>query len=210
MLAAAPLAFHVPLAALAAILIHVAFNMGEWEAFSLLRNFSPQYRTILLATFVLTVVVDLTVAVEIGLVLAGLFFIMRVASLTSIEPLNAGPDGRPLPHGVAAYRLQGSLFFGSLSKLDGLDESAEENAPRAMVLDLQQLINMDTTAIDAIRNLHRSLGLRGTALVVSGAQAQVRSLMERSGFYRVLGDGNLQPDLASGLARAAELAAQAR
>jgi SulP family sulfate permease len=208
MLAAAPLAFHVPLAVLAAILMHVAYNMGDWKAFSLLRNFSPHYRTILLATFGLTVVIDLTVAVEIGLVLAGLFFMMRVASLTTIEPLVVAPDGRPLPPGVAAYKVQGSLFFGSVSKLDVLEESAEDDAPRAMVLDLQQLINMDSSAMDAIENLQRSLGLRGAVLIVCGAQAQVRSLMERSGFYRVLGEGNVHPDLASGLARAAEVAAR--
>jgi SulP family sulfate permease len=206
MLVAAPLAFHVPLAALAAILMHVAWNMGDWKAFSELRNFSPQYRTILLATFLLTVVVDLTVAVEIGLVLAGLFFIMRVASLTSIEPLAAGPDGRPLPAGVVAYRVQGSLFFGSVSKLDVLSESVDPTpAPRAMVLDLRALINMDTTAIDAMEDLHRTLALKGTTLIVCGAQAHPRSLIERSRFDRTLGEGNLQPDLAAGLERATEL-----
>jgi SulP family sulfate permease len=215
MLIAAPLAFHVPLAGLAAILMHVAWNMGDWQAFSRLRNFSPQYRTVLLATFVLTVVVDLAVAVEIGLVLASVFFILRVSSLTSIERLAARPDGQPLPGGIAAYKLQGSLFFASVGKLDALSEYGGVQAPgadtpRAVVLDLQYVMNMDTTAMDALEGLQRTLSARGIALVMCCAQPQPLSLMKRSGFYEVLGRDNLRPDLEAGLARAVELAAAQR
>ena len=206
MLAAAPLAFHVPLAALAAILLNVALNMGEWSAFGHLKRYSPHYRTILLATFTLTIVVDLTVAVEIGLVLAALFFILRVSALTTVEPLGAGPDGQPLPAGVVAYKLQGSLFFASVGKLDELGETPNGGrAPSVLVLDLHYVMNMDTTAMDAIRSLHASLRRQGTTLVLCGPQAQPVSLLKRSGFYETIGGENIQPDFATGLRRAAEL-----
>ena len=202
MLAAAPLAFHVPLAALAAILLNVALNMGEWKAFAHLKRYSPHYRTILLATFVLTVVVDLTVAVEIGLVLAGLFFILRVSALTTIERLASAPDGTLIPAGIEAYKVHGSLFFASVGKLDELGERRPV-PPRVLVLDLHYVINMDTTAMDAIQTLCRTLRGQGTALVLCGAQAQPRSLMKRSGFDEEIGDENIQPDLAAGLRQAA-------
>jgi SulP family sulfate permease len=205
MLAAAPLAFHVPLAALAAILLNVALNMGEWKAFAHLKRYSPHYRTILLATFVLTVVVDLTVAVEIGLVLAGLFFILRVSTLTTIERLERAPDGTPIPESIEAYKLQGSLFFASVGKLDELGE-ARAAPPRAIVIDLHYVINTDTTAMDAIQALQRRLARQGTALVICGAQPQTRSLMQRSRFTEESGEENIQPDLAAGLKRAALLA----
>jgi sulfate permease, SulP family len=206
MLAAAPVAFHVPLAALAAILLHVAVNMGEWSAFAHLRRYSPHYRTILLATFLLTVVVDLTVAVEIGLVLAALFFILRVSALTVLEPLATGPDGRALPPGVAAYKLQGSLFFASVGKLDELvGSTAGGRIPAVLLLDLHYVMNMDTTAMDAIRTLHLTLSRQGTTLVLCGPQAQPLSLMKRSHFYDTIGGENIQPDLAAGLRRAAQL-----
>ena len=218
MLVAAPLAFHVPLAGLAAILMHVAWNMGDWPAFARLRKFSPQYRTVLLATFVLTVVVDLTVAVEIGLILASVFFILRVSSLTVIEPLASRPDGRALPQGVAAYKMQGSLFFASVGKLDALSANIGEitpagNAfrpPGAILLDLQYVINMDTTAMDALESLRRTLSERDVALVMCCAQPQPLSLMIRSGFRESRGPENLLPDLESGLARAAALAGAQR
>ena len=107
-LVAAPLAGHVPLAALAAILMFVAYNMGEWREFPKLRQFSMPYRVTMVSTFLLTVIIDLTVAVEVGIVLACLFFIYRVSSLTSIDPV----ESPALPATVKAYRISGSIFFG--------------------------------------------------------------------------------------------------
>jgi SulP family sulfate permease len=207
MLTAAPLAFHVPLACLAAILLHVAVNMGEWRAFAHLRRYSPHYRTILLTTFALTVIVDLTVAVEIGLVLAGLFFILRVSALTTIEPLSHTPDGTPLPEGVAAYKVQGSLFFGSVSKLDALADTGAPPSPRALILDLHYVINLDTTAMDALRTLQKSLARQGTTLLLCDLQPQVRSLVARSEFYADLGEENVRPELRAAVERARALTA---
>ena len=203
MIVAAPLAFQVPLAALAAILVHVAANMMDWHAFATLRRFSPHYRIIVLATFILTVTVDLTVAVQIGLTLAALFYIVRVASLTSIEPLSSG--SLRAPDGVAAFRVQGSLFFGSVSKLDVLQEFIEEERPRVVLLEMSQLINLDTTAMDALANLQRLLKTYGAAMVVCSAPPQPSSLMRRSGFFEALGEDNVLADVSAGMERAATL-----
>jgi SulP family sulfate permease len=202
-LLAAPLAGHVPLTALAAILLFVAWNMGEWGEFARLRQFSAQYRTIMVSTFLLTVMVDLTVAVQMGLVLAALFFIYRISSLTTIEPVGAEVT---LPEGTAAYRIFGSLFFGAVGKLEALVETGDgESPPRALVLDLHMVINLDTTCLDTLEALHRGLAKRGAALVLCAANDQPLSLMRRSGFLEKLGKENLMPDLSTAIKRAEQL-----
>ena len=204
-LLAAPLAVYVPLAALAAILLFVAWNMGEWGEFARLRQFSLQYRTIMLATFLLTVIVDLTVAVQLGMVLAALFFIHRISTLTTIEPVE---DADALPEGASAYRIFGSLFFGAVGKLEALLESAGGEAPpRVLILDLHMVINLDSTCLDALEGLHRSLRKRGATLVLCGANEHPLSLMRRSGFLVELGKENLLPDFVAAVGRARQLLA---
>ncbi|HXS30327.1 MAG TPA: SulP family inorganic anion transporter, partial [Steroidobacteraceae bacterium] len=112
-LVAGPLALHVPLPALAGILLFVAWNMGEWHEFGRLRRFSAGYRTILLGTFFLTVVFDLTIAVQAGLVLACVSFIYRMSTMFTVQP----HDSADLPPGVHVFELFGSLFFGAVGKI---------------------------------------------------------------------------------------------
>ena len=117
---AAPLASHIPLAALSAILMFVAWNMGEWREFVHLRQFRLPYRVTLLAVFLLTVIVDLTVAVEVGLIAACLTFIYRISNLTRSEAVT--PQTHPILQGqapgVKAYRLYGALFFGAVKLIE--------------------------------------------------------------------------------------------
>ncbi len=195
-LVAAPLAHDIPLATLAAILLFVAWNMGEWHEFARLRQFSVNYRVILLATFLLTVMLDLTVAVEVGLVLACLFFVTRISSLTRIEPIEETELARIglQPGQVDAYRVIGSLFFGAVSKLEGLLDPKRRTAPLT-VLDLSGLLNMDTTGLDALQSLQTMLTRRGGRLVLCGLQAQPASLVQRSGFAERLGEEGSLPDL---------------
>ncbi|GIZ52153.1 SulP family inorganic anion transporter [Noviherbaspirillum aridicola] len=200
-LAAAPLAGGIPLAALAAILLHVAYNMGEWHEFRRLLRFSVNYRILVLATFALTIVFDLSVAVEVGLVLACLFFIYRISSLTRIEPLDAAALPLPPAPGVAVYSLFGSLFFGAVGKLEALAEP-ERLPHRALVLRLDQLINMDTTGLEALDDLRHALAARGSRLVLCGVGGQPLSLMQRTGFLDRLGTENRADDLAQALALA--------
>lgn len=204
-LVAAPLAKNVPLAALAAILLHVAFNMGEWHEFVRLMHFSLNYRILVVATFLLTVIIDLTAAVEVGLVLACIFFIYRISSLTRIEPLTQAVLPVPLAPGVAAYSIFGSLFFGTVGKMEYLSDP--QTAPRkAMVLELHQLINLDTTGLDALETVHKALLKHGCQLIVCGANHQPLSLMKRTGFLERLGSENCVDDLQQAIAHANALA----
>ena len=206
-LIAAPLAVHVPLAALAAILMFVAWNMGEWREFARLKQFSLPYRTTMVSTFLLTVIFDLTVAVEVGLVLACLFFIYRVSSLTHVDAVDprALPDGVSVPAGVLAYRVSGSLFFGSVGKLEALLDLDADDV-KVIVLDLHHVINVDTTGLDTLDAVRRALVKRGAALVLCDLAVQPASLMRRGGLLAALGEKNITADLASALTRATQLA----
>ena len=196
MLVAAPLAMHVPLAALAGILMFVAWNMGEWREFARLRQFSGFYRTILVGTFVLTVVFDLTVAVEVGLVLACVFFIVRMGREFRIQPL----PHEGLPDGVQVVELFGSLFFGAVGKVEEL--AAElPTGTRVLVLEMHRLVLLDTSGLEALEQLHRQLQRQGVALVLAKVNAQPMSLIQRSGFAQRLGPGCIVPTVADALAR---------
>ena len=206
LLIGAPLARHIPLATLAAVLVYVAYYMGEWHEFARLRRFSNYYRLILLSTFVLTVVVDLTVAVQVGLVLACLFFIARISGLTRVEPIReleesmAGVDARR----VEAFSISGSLFFGAVSKMDGLLDP-KRPLPRVMILDLSQLLNMDSSGLETLETLHRMLQKRGATLILSGMPEQPYHLAVRGGLAAALGQENIVPTLADAWRRAREL-----
>jgi SulP family sulfate permease len=200
-LAAAPLAQHVPLAALAGILLFVAWNMGEWREFVRLRQFSVPYRTILLGTFFLTVVFDLTVAVEVGLVLACVFFIYRMSTLFRVEPRAVAE----LPPGVQVRALYGALFFGAVGKLELLPAQLDADT-RALVLDMHRLISMDTSGLDALEQLHRVLKKRGIVLCLAAVNEQPLSLMQRAGFGAELGEAAIAPTLAEAVLRAGDLA----
>ncbi len=204
-LIAAPLAQNIPLASLAAILLFVAFNMGEWREFVRLKQFSINYRVIMLGTFFLTVIIDLTVAVEVGLMLACIFFIYRISSLTTVEPIAATRLSAPLPTGVVAYSIFGSLFFGAVDKLEQLIDPKTMMA-RVMILELDHLINIDTTGLDALEMLLKLIHKQGGQLVLCGLNQQPLSLMQRSGFYAHVGAENCVESLPMAIARAGEIA----
>ena len=191
-LLAAPLARHVPLAVLAGILVFVGLNMGEWREFTpgQLRHFSRHYRLLMLGTFFLTVVFDLTVAVQVGIVLACALFIRRMSGLFSVELVTLQPP-------VLTYRLYGAMFFGAAAKLDEAVNAAER-APRGMtlVLDATHLIYIDATGVDALRQLHRAVLARDGLLRIESLQPQPLEVLERSGFAEELTTG--QPGASHG------------
>ncbi len=207
-LVAAPLAAYVPLATLSAIVMVVAINMGEWHEFAELRRYSYNYRVILLATFFVTVLFDLTIAVELGMVLASLFFIYRMSELTRIErmplddeahePRFIYPDGTMR---VAAWQLYGSLFFGAVNKLEELLDP-KAGHPEVVILDMTRLVQLDTTGLEGLENLRDKLQKRGCTLLVCGLNSQPGSLLRRSGFLEHVGDNNVAPDIEKALERA--------
>jgi SulP family sulfate permease len=180
-LLAAPLAGHVPLAALAGILLFVAWNMGEWHEFARLRRFNITYRIILVGTFLLTVIFDLTVAVEVGLILACVFFIWRMGALFRAEAISRGPEGGPLPAGVAVQSLYGALFFGAVGKIEALGEALPAGT-RCLVLEMHRLVVMDSSGVDALAQLRRVLTRQGISLILADLNEQPLGLLMRSGF----------------------------
>ena len=197
LLIAAPLAGYVPLAVLAGILVFVAWNMFEGHQFQRLRGFPAGYRTLMLGTFVLTIVFDLTVAVQVSLVLACIFFIWRMSTLFSVKP----HLGTELPPGVHVFELYGSLFFGAVGKIESLPEQLPAGT-RAVVLEMQRLVLMDSSGLDAMEQLHRTLQRQGVALVVANVNEQPLEMMRSSGFEAVLGAENIVPNVAAALAEA--------
>ncbi len=196
---AAPLANHVPLAGLAAILIFVAWNMGEWRAFVHLRPYRLPYRIILLAVFFLTVVVDLTVAVEVGLIGACLTFIFRISSLSHSETLSAHelPGLAGLQGQVTAIRLYGAVFFGAVK----LIEAIENQLPtRAVILDLKNVIYIDSSGVDALIALAHLCQKRKVRLMLCGLLNQPQDIAKRSGLLD-LPSTDLALDLQESLAR---------
>lgn len=196
----APLAFHIPLAALAAILLWVAFNMPDWEELRKVRQFPVFYQVILITTFLLTVVFDIVVAVEIGLILASMFFIFRISALTKVEEIPLIKEDAELPDGkrVGAWRLYGSLFFASITKFEALTQPGRR-LPDVVILDMDYLINMDTTGLDALKSLHKMLMKRYGRLILVGAQRQPLEMMKRGGFIVALGEQNFAPNLEAAL-----------
>ena len=183
-LLAAPLALHIPLAVLAGILLYVAWNMGEWHEFVRLRHFSNHYRLLMLGTFFLTVVFDLTVAVEVGLVLACVLFVRRMSALFRADPL---PLDAEAPSTRLGWSLHGALFFGAAAKIDPLVQAIEA-APHGVqvTLDMRHLFALDTTGLDGLEQILKAVAQRGGHLTVHDPQEQARSLMERSGFIAKL------------------------
>ena len=175
-LVAAPLAVHVPLAVLSGILLYVAWNMGEWREFVQLRRASNHYRLIMLGTFFLTVIFDLTVALQVGLLLACVLFVRRMSSLFQVALVSQTEN-------AACFRLYGSLFFGAVAKIDPI-LNVVEGAPQGLEirLDVQSLQLLDTSGLDVLAQLHKAITSRGGRLVLTGLNAQPRQVMERHGF----------------------------
>lgn len=207
-LLAAPLAAHVPLAALSAIVVVVAVNMGQWSEFRELRRYSMHYRAVLVATFLITVVFDLTLAVEIGMVLASLFFIYHIQDLTGAteETLDSAYVAER-DDGILSYRIYGSLFFGTVGKIeDQLDP--EKMEAKVLILNLHTVVSLDATALEMLDKLLLALRKRGIALVLCRLNAPLSALIEQSGFSERIGPENLHGTSGEALAWARHLIGQ--
>jgi sulfate permease, SulP family len=185
-LLAAPLAMHVPLAVLAGVLLFVAWNMGEWREFARLKNYSNHYRLVLLGTFVLTVVLDLTVALEVGMVLACVLFVRRMGVLFSVEQVgtdtHTDTSTNTAMATTASFVLRGALFFGAVVKMDAIAQYVQHHpSVHTVQLDCSQLMALDTSGIDALQQLAQALAPRHGQLILQGLQLQPLSLVRRSG-----------------------------
>jgi sulfate permease, SulP family len=213
---AAPLAAHVPLAVLAAILFVVARNMGEWGEIPELLKHSYTDVAVWLATFALTVLADLTVAVEVGMVLAALLFIRRVSRTTTVsrvtpEYIAAGEphilQGKAIPPGVAIFRIHGPFLFGATDKLQAISDELDA-LPPVVILRLRNTTAIDATGLSAIADLADALRPSGRTLIVCGAPSQPSALMHRADFEDHLGHGNICENVDRALSRAQALLTQ--
>jgi len=206
----------IPISALAGILLVVAYNMSEWRLFVRLFRSPRSDVLVLLTTFFLTVVVDLTVALEAGMVLAAFLFMRRMAALSQsgfITSMLAEEDAhmdpaaiarRRVPEGVEVFEIYGAFFFGAASKFQDAIFLVE-TAPKVFILRLREVIAMDATAIRALEDLVVKCRREGTALVLSGIHAQPLAVLKNAGLLDVIGQENLCGDIDEALKRAEEL-----
>lgn len=212
-LVAAPLAKYVPLATLAAILITVALNMGEWHHFARLRRWPRSDAIVFVIVFLLTVLTDLTVAVEVGLVLAAVLFIKRVSETTQITAVDEraadlGPEdtlaGKEVPDGVVVFNLFGAFLFGAADKLEAT-LSRYQQVPEVLILGVKRVMAIDATGLNAIEELRVKLASKGRHLILSGPHTQPLMAMQREGLIDRLGAENTCENLDQALQRAREL-----
>lgn len=207
----------VPMAALAAILVVVAYNMSEWRLFLRLFRAPKSDVAILLTTFGLTLFVDLMVAIEVGVVLAALLFMNRMADVTEAgflkgEDLDEEEDALPsrairageIPDGVEVFQISGPFFFGAADKFKHA-LSRVEKRPRVLILRMRAVTAIDSTGLQILEEVVRESKHEGTALVISGLQPQPLAAMRKSGLLALIGEENLRPHLDAALVRAREL-----
>jgi SulP family sulfate permease len=209
-LAAAPLARYIPLPTLAAILLIVAYRMGEWREIPSILRLSAADRVVWAATFALTVFADLTVAVEVGMLLAALLFIHSVAQTTTVGSVTDETlgDGEPrvitdkyIPSYCSVIRIRGPFLFGSTEKLEHASADVSKFGT-VVVLKMTYMSAIDGTGIHALETLAKRLKTAGRSLVICGAQPQPLELIKRSKLLKLLGPRNIQPHLDAALERA--------
>jgi SulP family sulfate permease len=194
MLVAAPLAKHIPMAAMAAILVYMAWNMGEWRAFAELRQYRLPYRITLIAVFLLTVIFDLTVAVEVGLIAACITFIYRISSLTRCVAVTAAefPVLDQQQERIAAYRLHGALFFGAVQLLENLEDALPS---RVLILDFSNVLYIDSSGADALTDLLRTSRKHAVVVMFCGLNHQPRDILQRCGVLASVPASNIVTSL---------------
>ena len=213
LLFATPLAKHIPLCVLAAILMVVAYNMGEWAEIPKILKLSKADITVWLITFALTVFADLTVAVQVGMILAALFYIRKVTISTTVsevtsEYIQAGfahsLQTNDLPAGVKVFRIHGPFLFGATDKLSVIEEQFKE-LPAIVMLRVRNMTAIDATGLSALEELAGRLHQSGRTLIICGMREQPAKLMQKAEFHHHIGNANIQPSLADGVKRAREI-----
>jgi SulP family sulfate permease len=213
LLFAAPLARHVPLAVLAAILLVVAYNMGDWAEIPGLLRLTRTDVLVWIVTFALTVFADLTQAVGVGMVCAALLFIKRVADTTTVTAVTDeyveeshvhALQHQIIPDYVKIYRIHGPFLFGATDKLRPLLD-AIDTLPPIVILRLRNMTALDATGLQAFEELARALQASGRSLLLCGARHQPAGLIARADFHRHIGDANICDNVTEALRRARDI-----
>ncbi len=198
----------IPMPVLAAILVIVSYNMSEWRTFRSMLKAPRGDVAVLLVTFVLTVVIDLTVAIEVGMVLAAFLFIGRMASATSVNVLSADTEENDsegdllaisdLPAGVHIFEINGPLFFGAAEKFIETIRDLHE-APSVLILRMRNVLSIDATGIKVLDDLRKKLQQRGALLLIAEIHSQPLVALEQSGFLDRLGSEQVTGSLDAAL-----------
>jgi SulP family sulfate permease len=213
LLVAAPLASYIPLTTLAAVLFVVAYNMGEWNEIGAVLQMDFAAISVWLVTFALTVFADLTVAVGVGLTLAALLYIRKVADTTTVsyvtdEYIRDGMphvlQGRIVPPYVTLLRIHGPFLFGTTEKLVEATANIDAFEP-IVILRLRNMTAIDATGIHAIESFAKRLHDSGRALILCGAMEQPSKLLSGARFLERVGQENMMPNVQAALDRAGEL-----
>lgn len=213
LLVAAPLAQYIPLATLAAVLFVVAYNMGEWREISVILRLSKADKMVWLATFGLTVLADLTIAVGVGIILAALLYIYRVSETTTVsivtdEYVREGHQHslqiQELPSYISILRIHGPFLFGTTDKL--AEETSDLNQFKpVVVVRLRNMTAIDATGLHALEDLADRMHKAGKTLLLCGARDQPKKLIERSQVVDHVGKENILPHIQAALQRAKEV-----
>ena len=213
LLVAAPLASYIPLATLAAVLFVVAWNMGEWREIGGILQLGFTAIAVWIVTFALTVFADLTVAVSVGMALAALVYIYRIAETTTVsavtddyirDGLPHTLQGRIIPPYVTLLRIHGPFLFGTTEKLVESTSNIEAFEP-VVILRLRNMTAIDATGIHAIETFARRLTESGRTLLLCGAMEQPSKLLQQPRFLDHVGRENIMPNIQAALDRAREI-----
>ena len=206
-----PYAGMIPMPTIAAILFIVAYNMCQWRTFRDLLKTAPKSDIlVLLVTFVLTVIFDLVVAIEIGMVLACLLFIKRMSEETHVDSWVYNDDDTPdidehlrkLPLQIRVYEITGPLFFGAA---DAIEHIVVKDFTKCLILRMRSVPALDSTAMNALQNLVKICESKGITLVFSHVNEQPMRVMQKAGFVELVGEENFQASISDALKRAEEV-----
>jgi SulP family sulfate permease len=202
-IALAPLVSYLPMAAMGALLLVVARNMSEARHFTHLIRVAPRSDVVVLLTcFGLTVVFDMVIAVTIGVVLAALLFMRRMAEITNTRLDTAASAQLDLPRGVRVFEIAGPLFFGAAQKAVSVLERVQDERGGVVVIDLARVPAMDATGLVALETMLGKLGRRGHKVILVGVNPQPAGILERAGIRRVAGKLAFAPDVETALSMA--------
>ncbi len=215
-----PYAEYIPMACLAGVLVVVSYNMSGWRTFKGLLKNPKSDVTVLLVTFFLTVIFDLTYAIEYGLIIACVLFIKRVMETTQISviekeidsdkeaDMHVSDENLSIPDGCAVYEINGPFFFGIANKFDELQSNIGTERPKVRIIRMRRVPFIDSTGIHNLINLIEMNHADGTHIILSGVNEKVHKQLEKSGFYKIMDANHICPHIDIALERAREFLAE--
>ena len=211
---------YIPMAALAAVLVSVSWNMAGFPAIKGIFKGQKSDITVLLVTFVITIFIDLTVAIEVGLLFAAFFFIKKmidvsevreqrssiVGGITTVNPINpdTAEESLEIPTGVLVYEIEGPLFFGTVQKFEQSVERAKIDY-KVIILRMRNTIYLDAGGLRALEQLKEACDKKGVTIVLSGIHTQPYLLLQKTGMAKILGEENIYDHIDKALQRAENL-----